>query len=121
MSVNQFDHTHLQQQRNNDRDIINLLVENIDFCGHSTSISQFSKSRKICANHQSYVWCFEFDRRTVLSFPATHRYMRISRTNPIRKKIFRCDVPDRLGAKSLQRLCMDEVVTAFGYYSLHRV
>src|SRR5262249_30902182 len=47
--------------------------------------------------------------------------MRISRTNPIRKKIFRCDVPDRLGAQSLQRLCMDEVVTAFGYYSLHRV
>ena len=41
--VNQFDHTHLQQKRNDDRDIINSFVDSTDLFGHSASIAQFSK------------------------------------------------------------------------------
>ena len=46
VSVDQFDHTHLQQKGNKDWDIINSFVDSANLCRHSTSISQFSKSRK---------------------------------------------------------------------------
>jgi hypothetical protein len=53
--VNQFDHTQFQQQRNDDRNIVNSLVDRLDIGGHSVSIFQFSKSRKFRANRQCCV------------------------------------------------------------------
>jgi hypothetical protein len=44
--VNQLGHVHLQQKRNDDRDIVNSLADCIDLFWHSASIAQFSKSQK---------------------------------------------------------------------------
>src|SRR5262249_38591456 len=59
MPVNQFDHTYLQQRRDNDRDIVNSLVNSIDLCIHSTIMTQFSKSRKKLTRTISDVFVIE--------------------------------------------------------------